>query len=114
MRRIGQWLAMLGAAFACCLLFSGLVSCAPEEGKQPPAPIPAPAVVASPVQQRAETALPRSGGQDRGERMPCAVADSASVLPLLPDWCGGSGWPLRASTYARAVYAVCPPEGMPG
>ena len=28
--------------------------------------------------------------------------------------CDGNGWPITGRTWPRTVYAVCPPEGMPG
>ena len=59
------------------------------------------------------TVLPVSARQaEERAAMPHTERDAGeTACSVVSD---GNGWPVTAGTWTRAVYAACPPEGMPG
>ena len=113
MKRIGQ--TLLGLMFAALLMMAvpALVrgpesetAAMPVETLPTPVLMQAAAVPADNVlpllmqQQEKHAAAPRIETDD--ECMICAVVVD------------GNGWPVTGRTWTKTVYAVCPPEGMPG
>ena len=113
-----RWVRMAASAcigMLCLLLLSCLVQQGGATAAEPEQALPVHAAV---LIQRcvipAESAAPTA---DR--RVPERFGEVAEVLhedhlPATAPSCDGNGWIITGRTWPRTVYAVCPPEGMPG
>lgn len=107
---------LMGIAFAVLLIAEVAVPVTCAEGQAAPdtASIPCAPVLAQAVSAPAENVLPAQPERRQQERAAAPhTEDRACVadIDLLSD---GNGWPVTARTWTKAVYSVCPPEGMPG
>lgn len=101
------------AMLACCML-SLLVT----DGEPPmPAPdIPTPPLAVLTVHCALPSdpaALPDAVPRDN-QRALLPVCISAAPPVHLEAVCDGNGWLITGKTWFKTVYAVCPPEGVPG
>ena len=113
MKRIGQMLLVMMFAALLVMAVPTLVQ-GPESGTaaMPDETLP------TPVLMRAEAVaadnvipLPEKQ-QEKHDAAPCTETDDACmVCAVVVD---GNGWPVTGRTWTKTVYAVCPPEGMPG
>lgn len=109
----GRWAAMACVGML-CLLCTCLVQHS-EATAEPEQPIP---VTAAMLMQRctipAESAAAAADRRVQERYGTETALVQAAQAPAAVQCCDGNGWIITGRTWPRTVYAVCPPEGMPG
>lgn len=117
MKRLWQLLGLFGLAALLILLIPSLVQDHVSEQPGGVAELPMPtgvrlcAVETAPQETVPLPQMQRQGIR-RGAQLPLrmeAGLDEGSLAVL-----DGNGWPITGRTWPRCVYAVCPPESVPG
>ncbi len=101
------------AMLACCML--SLLVTSGEPPMLPPDDAPPPVAVLT-VQYALPSdpaALPDTAPRYE-QRALLPVCVSASPSAHRTAVCDGNGWLITGKTWSKTVYAVCPPEGVPG
>ena len=101
------------AVLACCML-SLLVTGDELPMPAPDEPLPPPAVLTVQCALPSDpAALPDAAPRDH-QRALLPVRISAAPPAHVAAVCDGNGWLITGRTWFKTVYAVCPPEGVPG
>ncbi len=117
MKRLWQLLGLFGLAALLFLVMPSLVQHHAEEQPGGAAELPLPAgmrlcAVETAPQETVPLPEMQRQGVRRSAQLPLrmeAGLDEGSQAAL-----DGNGWPITGRTWPRCVYAVCPPEGVPG
>lgn len=115
-RRMRSLMRLLLSVVFAALVFtagSALVKGPEAAADMPAAPPSTPMLVQSAVVP-ADNVLPQLPERRQEVRAAAVHTDSGTCsvdFGLVSD---GNGWPVTARTWTKAVYSVCPPEGMPG
>ncbi len=101
------------AVLACCmlsLLVTGGEPPLPDTDDAPPPLAVLTAQCALPSEPAAlPVAVPR---YDQRALLPVCISEGTPTCPEAI--CDGNGWLITGKTWSKTVYAVCPPEGVPG
>lgn len=105
---------LMGVVFAALVLAAGSVLVVRTEtaGDSLPAQLPTPVLAQSAAP--ADEATPVLRSERHEEHAAASRADDTDCMVACIQDADGNGWPVTASTWRRAVYSVCPPEGMFG